>query len=348
MTYFVGGGFGFVSRILQGIKLHNRLSRACRKTIADAIEKVVGGSDPRIRIVGAYKRALRPMVESSFAYLDDLVAGIPGVIAINKGSFATDPRVHAFFITVEDLQNKFSRSPELRRFIENDDDGGEGDIFALLCMRLKEKTVYGMALKGEIIKRDVKQISVGFSDHQLLAPASTEQKARQGLRQCLFEQLIATISDGIDTVQAQRQDLESQRRLLQTQLKGLEAKNRRSESTSQSIPHTLYKLEQKLTENEEALSDLKSRSTPRYSLDHACEILSQPENYIKVKKLHMRLNNMSIKLREDSPETGYEIELAELIQERTPSRVVVLAKYPRNEILPKEDFLKQVTPYLST
>lgn len=341
------GGLAFVYRLLRGMKPQKKLSPAHRKACASAIEKVVESCDVRIRYLTAYKRKLRPLVESTFDYFEDLVAQIPGVIEINKNSFATDPRVHAFFVTVEDLQSTFSRSPELRKFVE-DNKSSDDDIFALLCMELKEKTVFGMELRGDIIKRDVQQISVAFSDHQLLAPASTEEEARRGLMQCMFEQLVVTISNGVHSVQVQIQDLKSQRRVLQTRLKALEAQLKRNAvSASQSIPGTLHKLKEKLRTNEKQLSELQSKSTPRYSLDHAHEILSQPENYVKVKRLHMRLNNMSLKLRDDSKETGYEIDLAEMVLGNTPTRVVVLARYPRSEILPKEDFLKQVTPYLS-
>ena len=341
------GKMSFVSRILQGVGLHKKTSHTRSEAVNDAIEKVVDGTDARIRYLGGYKRKLRGVVESSYAYFDMLVTRIPGVIEINKGAFTADPRVHAFFITIEDLQNKFSRSSELRHFIEEEKNKEVEDVFALLCMEKTEKTVFGMELKGDVIKRDVAQISVGFTDHQLLAPASSEREARQGLRECLFEQLIIDIMNDIKSLQARQQDFEAQRRILLTQKRALEAKKRRSASSSESMMRKEHKINKKLEENKKAIDGVKSKLVPRCCLDHACEILSHPEDHISVRRLDLNLNNMGIKQREDSSEPGNEINLAEMKLGKTPSRVVVLAKYPRNEILPKEDFLERVTPYLS-
>jgi hypothetical protein len=333
--------------MLRARALRKGIARERRKAITEAIERVVDGTDSRIRFVRGYKSKLQGVIESSYAYFDDLVEQIPGVIEINKDAFAMDPRVHAFFITVEDMQNKFSRSSELRHFIEDENSENTGDIFALLCMQKKEKTVFGMELEGEFIKRDVAQISVGFSDHQLLALACSEHEARLGLKECLFEQLVTTALDDINTVQLEHKEIEAQKRLLLTQLRALEARRRRSASASKSSLSAEHRLNKELEEHERALNEIKLKLLPKRSLDQTREILSHPERYISVDKVYLKLNNMSIKLKEDSQEQGSEINLAEIKFAKAPSRVVILAKYPRKEILPKEDFLERVTPYLS-
>jgi len=43
---------------------------------------------------------------------------------------------------------------------------------ALLCMHKMERTVLGVELAGDAIKKDVKQTAVNFTDHRILFPGA--------------------------------------------------------------------------------------------------------------------------------------------------------------------------------
>jgi hypothetical protein len=51
----------------------------------------------------------------------------------------------------------------------------------LLTATKKERIIFGTALEGDIIKRDVPLVAVEFYDHQVVAPVATEGENRREL-----------------------------------------------------------------------------------------------------------------------------------------------------------------------
>ena len=61
--------------------------------LRDLIEEVVEESDPRIRAMGNYQRALAPSVKKAFDRITEWVGQIPAAIPIDNQAWATDPLV---------------------------------------------------------------------------------------------------------------------------------------------------------------------------------------------------------------------------------------------------------------
>jgi hypothetical protein len=333
--------------MLKGGIRHRAIGQRRQVVVSEAVERVVDSTDTKIRLIVGYRKRLRHAVESSFEYIDALVEKIPGPIAVNRHTFSTDPQVNAFFVNVEDLQVKFSRSPELREFIEENRGGELKDIFALLCMEKKEKTVYGVELEGDIIRRDVPQVGVSFTDHQLLSPALTESQVREGLKHCMFDGLVTEAVERLQLTQSKIESIQDQKRRLQIMLRNAQAKGPGSLSVLGTTQLKSAELEKMLAENERYLVAGKAElNTPEDSLKQVNGVLDNPDQYIRVEKINLKINKMGIKLNENSRESANEIHLAQVAFGEAPSRVVLLAKYPSNEILPKENFLERVDLYL--
>jgi len=341
------GGFDFFMTKLKGGMRHRAIGQKRQAIDLELIERVVDSTDTNMRLIVGYRKRLRHAVESSFEYIDALVETIPGPVAVNRHTFSTDPQVNAFFVNVEDLQVKFSRSPELREFIEENSERELNDIFALLCMEKKEKTVYGVELEGDIIRRDVPQVGVSFSDHQLLSPAHTEAQVREGLKHCLFDGLVTEAVGRLKLSQSKIERLQDQKRRLQIMLRDARAKRHGPVSGSGATPLKSAELERLLAENEGALLASKAElSTPKDSLKQVNGVFENPDQYIKIDNVELKINKMGIKLNKESQESANEIHLAQVAFGEAPSRVVLLARYPSSEILPKEDFLERVNLYL--
>lgn len=341
-------GLSFFIRALQAGRHHGAVDQEKQDVITDAIERVIDNTEPKIRLIVGYRRRLRHAVESSFEYIDALVDEIPGALHVNRRSFIEDPQVNSFFVNVEDYQRKFSRSPEVRGFIEENRDRELTDIFCLLCMEKKEKTIYGVELQGEIMRRDVRQIGISFTDHQLLSPAPTEAEARRGLKNCLFQGLITKALERLRYFQTKRETLEEQGRRLRVRRNSLRTKARRPISEKETVRIKIRELERRLAENERSLREIKSElDTTDDALEQVSEVVGHPDQVIKYERVHIKINKLGVKLKEDSRELANEIDLAEIAFGDSPSRVVVLTKYPSSEILPKEDFLKKASLYLT-
>ena len=52
---------------------------------------------------------------------------------------------------------------------------------ALLTATRSEKTIFAGEIQGQILRRDVPQTAVDFTDHRIVAPAATEVQDRRTL-----------------------------------------------------------------------------------------------------------------------------------------------------------------------
>ena len=110
----------------------------------------------------------------------------------------------------------------------------------------------------------------------------------------------------------------------------------------------IQKLSKKLAENRQELGAMKVKlKSPTDYINLINIIFKHPEAYIKVKNASMRLNNLGVKINDTSIQSAHNIELAEVKIGEAPSRVVVLVHYPKEEMLPKEDFFEKVSHYLN-
>ena len=66
------------------------------KLIEKAIERVVDGTDPRLRAVSGYRKFLRPAVIKAVDYTFELVDGLPSPVILSKKQFSLDECIFRF------------------------------------------------------------------------------------------------------------------------------------------------------------------------------------------------------------------------------------------------------------
>ena len=89
-------------------------------------------------------------------------------------------------------------------------------------MEKQEKTIFGAALSGDIVIRDVPQVTVSFDGHRLLDPAEGEGETRRLLKRRAYDHLLSLALRRLTFVKMERSDLERRRALLQAKLNLLE------------------------------------------------------------------------------------------------------------------------------
>ena len=163
----------------------------------------------------------------------------------------------------------------------------------------EEKTIFGVDIAGDILRKDVPQKAVSFSDHQILSPASTEAKARKGLKKCMFNGLVTHALEQIAFFRLKKQSLKNERRRLKIELAKLKRQSQSSGSQSSSGPvnqSKIQKIMKKLTENRQELLAMKVKvESPDDYINLINMIFNNPETYIRVKNASMRLNNLGVK-----------------------------------------------------
>lgn len=327
---------------ISGIRPASEAGQLSHDVVQEAVEDVVDGTDPKIRLVSGYKRKLQTAVSTSLSYIDDLVEKIPGPFEVSRRTFVSDPHVNAFFATPEDMRSIFSQSQELRAFFEKTGNNAVAEGYALLCMNRQDKTVFGTALQGDMLQREVTQTTVNFSEHKVLSPAASEEGVRQGIKKCIFDGLITHALQHLLDLKTQKRDLEDQRRILHARLRARQAAGnglsamlntaRAPEVAEEGIVEKLAEAEQRLKQIPAGLN------APRDYLKEVSSILDHPDNFIRLKVVSILLNRMGVKVDADSAQQASQVRLAEVEISDVLKRVVAIVRYPRSEMQPVREF----------
>mgnify|MGYP000715327795 CR=1 FL=1 len=116
----------------------------------------------------------------SLVYADSLVTRIPGPFDISRSAYGSNPQVNALFGSANDIETLFAHSRALHGYFS--DWPGCERVYVPLAMYRQEKKTLGMALDGDIMRRDVTRTAVNFSGHRLGVCAASEAQLRDKLR----------------------------------------------------------------------------------------------------------------------------------------------------------------------
>ena len=315
---------------------HNRQGKAFRRSraadILSTVESVVNGTDSKIRLVTGYKKKLQGTIQDSLEFADDLVNQIPQAIEVSSSTFTSDPYVNAFFTNVTDLQSIFSHSSEVQDYMADCHDKN-ARCCALLCMHREEKTVMGMELSGNVLKKDIMQTAISFSDHRVYSPAPSETETREGLKNCLFHGLVTNALERIVQLRFASHQLQSRHQILHARLR----RHKQQTGKVSQPPRTIEETSLELKKVEKEMLHAPPL-TPQIMLQQVLEVFSKPDDFVQVRKLQLRLNKMGIKISENSAQADNKLNLTEVIMGNNPPRVVTLAMFPRKELLAKTVF----------
>ena len=326
-------------------KADKAAARSRDRELQDAIEHVVDEINPRIRAIGGYRKKLRPCVETTLSYCSNLVTRVPESIEVSSKSWGRDPMVKAFFSGKEDLRRVFSHSKEVRDFF--DQHTAVEHCYALLSMERKERTVLGMEMHGDVIRRDVKQTAVNFTDHWVVIPSSSELELRENLERRAFKNLIAYALERITGLVAARHSLEEQQQLLQMQLKVAHLKSQSLEpliGDKDSATIDIEALRKQAAHTGQARDQTSARFTTLEDyIDRISEVLGDPQTHLRLDSISMHLSKMNIKLDQHPADSDQALQLIEASLGEHLKRILLIARFPRDDLLPKQDFLADTT-----
>jgi hypothetical protein len=308
--------------------------REKQATLVELIERMVQDSDPRIRKVSGYRQQLQKPVENALGYIEGLISSIPGPFSLSAERWDKDPLMHALFVSPDEIRSLLKNCVELKSFFKK---SGVKTAVALLTATKKERTVFGTALEGEIIRRDVPQVAVEFYDHRVVAPVPTEEQNRSELVHRGLNLLATSAFEEIMQVQSLREELTAQHRVLELKLKMRQTRDRGLEcllAGGCGGDSEIEQAQELLAEIDKQLTKLGPGSgTPRDFLRKLENVLTAADNALKEKTLAMRLNWMGVKLNKESTDNSSEITLTELEIPGRLKRVAVLTNIAVNECL---------------
>ncbi len=310
--------------------------RAAAEMVQAATDKAITLTNPRLTVLPSCHRRLAPAVETTIEFLRTLLQALPSARSLSPAIWSADPALRAFFVAPTDIPAALGRSDNLRILFEKFPELDEACL--VLGMAFNEQRVFGMALQGDMVQRDVVQTSVSFSDHRTHLCGRDESRLRRVVGAQAFEYLLAQALSEIGEDRVERQELEGNRALIRARLRLLQQQGpglgtlfgappaARSEQAS---------LEAELLENERQLQAVGS-SESALEAELAClkEVLENPERYLRIEQKQLRLTTMNVVTEKSSAEVAADVDfsVAELTGATKVRRAFVLARVARSDV----------------
>jgi hypothetical protein len=311
------------------------------------VERIVRLS-PQLRLARDYEARMAPAAQRAIGYLRRLVADVPAAREASVAAWATDPYIHAFFATPEEVGAAFSHSEALRAYFRDHPEADE--VFAVLGMAVNERRILGAAQYGATTRTDVAQTTVNFSDHQLRVCAGSEAALREEIILRVVDQLALEGLGAIEADALRRDSLQHERALLRTRLMILERQGTGVRSLLGSDASGSYaevaRLQEQIDENDRALASLgqKTEALER-ALEMVCGVLSSPDTHVYVQKKTFPLDRMNVIVKEGDTRAAHKMELQIAHLPATPSsnamRAFSMVRFKRSDLLPARDMLSE-------
>lgn len=321
-----------------------------RGLIEAATERAIDGTDPRLRALGNYRKRLRDPVARAARHVIDLVDGQAAPVEISRRSYGIDPRLRAFFVSTDHLQEVLGGIRTVRDYLQGVPGPLPEAIYGLLTVEWKERTVLGTEQRGEILRRDVKQVAVSFFNHRFAGPAASDAEARWELKKRAYDYLLGIALETILATRGKRQELKREQQLLKKKLAAMKAGNWGLEGmfaheNTQATDPAALEAQVDAVERELLETGADSESLQR-SLDQLAGVLADPAHWIAKRDLSMRLNYMGIRVEDIPGQASNLLDLVELYSASGERRITLPGYIPRAELPERPDFFKAAQRYL--
>ena len=274
----------------QAEKLHRQQER---ERLDEAVEVVVDCTDARLRGLSGYQYELRQSTRDLLEHIENLAALIPAPVALSRDAYIKDPLVHLLFHNPAQMHDLCNRSETVRELFDMSEMQQANELFALLFVNLTEQHILGAEMRGEMLIKDVRQTSISFSGHRLVAPCSSERQARSTLKRLFFESVVAYL----------------ERLNLQMRYGRIDK-----------------------PEHNGTIDPISSIDNPEVYLKILKAQMSIPKRLIRLQDKMLRVNSMGIKLPLEPHAGSSPVRLHELEVGEEQSQVLVLVRIPRSEL----------------
>jgi len=292
-----------------------------------ALDRVIGMVDPMLRVLPNLAHQLTPAVEHALGYCEGLVAALPGPIAIDRRAFGADPLVHALFATAGDIDEMLGRSQSIRETIDHPETW-QGDHFhAMLAARRQQKKQFGMARQGDIIRNDVAQEILYFSDQTLVEPSCDLETTRRKLRDKALDSLLHSFNAHVDALRREREHLRIDASDEHAQLAQLARHPGDDPLAGETRTRHLAELDFRLRESAEAL-------TPEHLLINLMAFLRTPETALCLHSVSVTVDRLGVVHPEANDDEQVEtLRFPELISRDRRQHIAMLVTIPCQDAL---------------
>ncbi|MGB4227830.1 MAG: hypothetical protein WBJ68_14520 [Candidatus Dechloromonas phosphoritropha] len=319
---------------------HFDTDRVSEEMVRWAVDKAVTLTNPRLKLLPNYQKRLAPSVETTIRFLQGLVKLLPAVRRMSTETWSADAALRAIFVSPSDMKGVLARADGLRTLFEKYPELDEA--YLVLGMAFTEQRVFGLGLQGDMLQRDVAQMTANFSDHKTRLCGADEQVLRRVIGVEIFEYLISCALSEIGAERSERQELQANRSLIRARLRLLQQHGPGLGSMLGEAPADASqqaRLEAELLDNERQLETMGGGEAVLDSeLETLKSVLDNQQDYLSIEPRRIRLSSMNVVLDETNTESGAEVDFAviELKGTLPQRRAFVIGRLVRSELPPPQ------------
>jgi hypothetical protein len=297
-------------------------------SILEATAHVVQLVDPRLALCPGYATRLEPGVRKALAHCIEMEAQMPPEISVVPGTWASDSQLFAFFATESDFLRVCSRSTELLQFF--DENPLAEAAYGALTAVVVERKVMGPAIVNGMLRQDVLQTTVSFTDHKLTIVAADAPRLRRAISKRAFEELaVITFARG-EAESAARQQLDDDRALLLARRQMLA---RRGTGLDAADASRLQDVDAEIEKNTREMQRIgNSADALERRLSSLIDVLEHAADLISLERRQMRLTNTNHLVGGDCVEHVRQIDFSLATSQRADeplSRAFLVLELPR-------------------
>jgi len=298
--------------------------------IARRVEQTVDTAEPLIRQTAGYARSLAPAVRHALDHCWRIAEQIPGPVDITRTAFAANPTVHAIFGSADDIGTMLARSQCVREHMA-EMTLSSPQCCAILGMRHREKSGFGVGISGDIVRTDVPQRTLYFTDHTLAEPSPDLAGARLRLRDALYDGLLKGFAAHVADEREVRDGLTREHAIMNAQL--------RANRLPADHTRRLETLSERLHTSRDALQPERLREALIDTLNH-------PEPHLSLTPVSVTVDRFGIISGPNSGQGGDTLHFMELSARDKRRWVVMLAMINQDEVREALDRLESARRYI--
>lgn len=312
--------------------------------VAEAIERAVDGTDPRLRALPGYRKRLRDPVLRAVDHVVDMVDSLPPPLSVAQEAYGDSALLRALFSSPRQMFEVFGSDAVLAAF-RKAAPSTTVPVTALLLVEREEKQVLGMEMAGERVQRDVAQVAVDFRGPRLVGPAGTENETRRQLKCRAFDHLLSLALTRISDVGDRKAGLDRQRALLRARLGALGQAGWGFEGTAgeSGDPGTLQRELESVDGQLAALGG--AGNILQGHMEIVADVLTNAATQFWVENTELWLDRMNIR-RQAGDGSGRSIRLQEIHNVRGRRLVARLLSIALHDVPLPEDPVKAAERYL--
>jgi hypothetical protein len=276
--------------------------------LEQALERTARVIDPNLRRTRHWPGRYRASIGRALEQAQRVAQGVPGPVMLDRENWVKDPFVHTLFASAEEMQSAVSASSTIREFVAAH--GGK-EVHALLSLRREEKHSFGIESSGDVLRRDVAQRTIWFTDPHFIGPATSEGEARENLLWALFDLFLDRLGEGRERLRMERERLVQEKDLAQARLRGAPQARRPA-------------LEKSLAEFIKRLTEIGESLDPERMYEVFDIILSHPEDCLYLESHSLTLNALGVVRSESEDADVNTLHFLDLLERYQPRRTLVL------------------------